>query len=75
MGALVISYKKTDKRKGDKKMKKKYIILVEGCDDDTIIEKDLTLNEFKLIQSVAKEITKTSNYQCMPRMYIKEKEK
>jgi hypothetical protein len=56
-------------------MKKKYIILVEGCDDETIIEKDLTIDEFKLIQSVAKEITEASKYICMPRMYIKEKEK
>ena len=56
-------------------MRKKYIILVEGCDDDTIIEKDLTLAEFKLIQSVSNEITEASQYQCMPRMYIKEKEK
>jgi len=56
-------------------MRKKYIILVEGCDDDTIIEKDLTLDEFKLIQSVSNEITEASQYQCMPRMYIKEKDK
>lgn len=56
-------------------MRKKYIILVEGCDDDTIIEKDLTLAEFKLIQSVSNEITEASQYQCMPRMYIKEKER
>ncbi len=53
-------------------MKKKYRIIVEGCDDDTIIERDLTIDEFKLIGSVANEITETSEYQCMPRMYIKE---
>lgn len=56
-------------------MKTKYRILVEGCDDDTIIEKYLTIDEFKLIQSVANEITESSQYQCMPRMYIKELEK
>ena len=56
-------------------MKKKYIIIVEGCDDETIIEKDLTIDEFKLIQSVAKEITETSEYICMPIMEIKELEK
>lgn len=53
-------------------MKKKYMIIVEGCDDETIIEKDLTIDEFKLIESIAKEITETSKYICMPIMYIKE---
>lgn len=53
-------------------MRKKYIILVEGCDDDIIIEKDLTIDEFNLIQYLirvySKEITEG-------RMYIKELEK
>lgn len=53
-------------------MRKKYRILVEGCDDDTIVEKYLTRDEFKLIEWVANEITEASQYQCMPRMYIKE---
>ncbi|MEM0173682.1 MAG: hypothetical protein QXI16_04155 [Sulfolobaceae archaeon] len=55
-------------------MKKKYKIIVDGCDDETIIIKELTEEEFKLIKSVADEITDTSESQCMPRMEIKEKE-
>lgn len=66
---------KQPKKKVGKKMKKKYIISVIGCDDETIIEKDLTMSEFELIQSVAKEITEKSEYICMPIMEIKELEK
>lgn len=54
--------------------KKKYIISVHGCDDSTIIEKDLTQQEFKIIQEVVQEITKTSTYVCMPIMEIEELE-
>jgi hypothetical protein len=48
-------------------MKKKYIILVEGCDDDTIIE--------KVYEHIVSISLKISQSQCMPRMYIKELEK
>jgi hypothetical protein len=53
-------------------MIKKYIIIVEGCDDDTIIEKDLTIDEFNLIQYLIRVYSKE-----FPegRMYIKELEK
>ncbi len=57
------------------KLRKKYRILVEGCDDDTIVEKYLTLEEFKFLEWVAREVTEASQSQCMPRMYIKEIEK
>lgn len=53
-------------------MKKKYRISVHGCDDSTIIIKELTEQEFKIIREVAREITKTSEYICMPTMYIEE---
>lgn len=51
-------------------MGKKYIIAVYGCDDSTIIEKELTDDELKLIQELAKEITEASEYDCMPTMEI-----
>ena len=51
-------------------MKKKYRISVHGCDDSTIIEKELTEDELKVIQSVASEVTETSEYRCMPTMEI-----
>ncbi len=57
------------------KLRKKYRILVEGCDDDTVIEKYLTYAEFKFIEWVAREVTEASQSQCQPRMYIKEIEK
>ena len=56
-------------------MKKKYRILVHGCDDSTIIEKELTEDELKTIQSIASEVTESSEYVCMPTMEIKEMEK
>ena len=55
-------------------MKKKYRISVHGCDDSTIIEKELTEDELKIIQSVAKEVTETSEYGCMPTMEVEELE-
>lgn len=55
-------------------MKKKYRILVHGCDDSTIIEKELTEDELKTIQSVAREVTDASEYVCMPIMEVKELE-
>lgn len=53
-------------------MKKKYRISVHGCDDTTIIEMELTEQEFKLIRTVAIEVTKASTYICMPTMVIEE---
>lgn len=55
-------------------MKKKYRILVHGCDDSTIIEKELTEDELKTIQSVAAEVTESSEYACMPTMKVEELE-
>lgn len=55
-------------------MKKKYRISVHGCDDSTIIEKELTEDELKTIQSVAAEVTETSEYVCMPTMKVEEME-
>ena len=55
-------------------MKKKYRISVHGCDDSTIIEKELTEDELKIIKSVAMEVTETSEDRCMPIMIIEELE-
>ena len=56
------------------KLKKKYRISVHGCDDSTIIEKELTEDELKIIKSVATEVTETSEYKCMPIMEVEELE-
>lgn len=55
-------------------MKRKYRISVHGCDDSTIIIKELTEQELKIIREVAREVTKTSTYICMPTMVIEELE-
>lgn len=57
---------------GGMKKNKKYRILVHGCHESTIIEKELTEDELKIIRSVAAEITKTSENECMPIMEVEE---
>lgn len=46
-------------------------IMVCGCDDLTIIEMELTYDEYQIIQIVAEMITEKSTYQCMPTMEVK----
>ena len=48
----------------------KYKITLEGCDDSTIFEMDLTPDEHAVLERVAKKANETSTYGCMPRMYI-----
>lgn len=50
--------------------KKQYKIEVDGCDDSTSIQMALNQEEFTLVDSIAGQITATSNYGCMPRMTI-----
>ena len=54
--------------------KKTYIITLEGCDDETVFEMDLTEEEKILLQNVAAKANETSTYGCMPTMYIQVKE-
>ena len=54
--------------------KKTYIITLEGCDDDTVFEMDLTEEEAILLENVAAKANETSTYDCMPRMYVEVKE-
>jgi len=48
----------------------KYEIEVSGCDDSTIIVKELTEEQVKFLEEVAEEIAEASTYRCMPRIYI-----
>jgi len=48
----------------------KYIISLNGCDDTTKIEVDLTDEELNTIIKVGKIVNETSNYICMPTMSI-----
>lgn len=54
--------------------KKTYVIVLEGCDDETIFEMDLTDEDVILLKNVAAKANDTSTYGCMPRMYVREKE-
>lgn len=50
--------------------KKLYQITLNGCDDDTVFEMDLTEEEYALLKRVSDKANETSTYQCEPRMYI-----
>lgn len=54
--------------------KKVYTITLEGCDDSTVFDMELTHLEFLIINEVATKANETSTYCCEPRMYIVEKE-
>ena len=54
--------------------KKTYIITLEGCDDETVFEMDLTEEEKILLENVAAKANERSTYGCMPRMYVQVKE-
>ena len=54
--------------------KKTYIITLEGCDDKTVFEMDLTEEEAILLEFVAAKANERSTYDCIPRMYVQVKE-
>ena len=57
-------------RKGGLIEKKLYRINLEGCDDETIFEMELTESEYQFLLKVAEKANETSTYGCMPRMYV-----
>ena len=52
----------------------KYLITVDGCDDTTSFELDLTPEELVVAQRIADKCTETSTYGCMPRMTVTQAE-
>lgn len=53
-------------------MENKYIINIEGCDDETTFVMELTDYEASIVLDVARKSQETSTYSCMPKMYIEE---
>ena len=51
-------------------IKKKYEIILDGCDDSTKFEMELTDEEFELLLKVSDKANETSEYCCMPRIYV-----
>ena len=49
---------------------KKYLIILNGCDDSTECEIELSNEEIKLFVKIAKEINKRSHYQCQPTISV-----
>ena len=50
-----------------------YVIDLNGCDDSTIFEMELTEQEYEFLSKVSELANKTSTYQCMPRLYVEQK--
>lgn len=48
----------------------KYTIKLEGCDDDTIFDMELTLEEYELVERISARSLEVSEYCCMPRLYV-----
>lgn len=48
----------------------KYLITLNGCDDTTECELELTDEELKFLIKISKEINKYSGYQCQPTISI-----
>ena len=53
-------------------IKKTYEIVLDGCDDSTKFEMELTNEEFELLEKVSAKSNEASKYCCMPRMYLYE---
>ena len=47
-------------------------IILEGCDDSTVFEMDVTDAEYTFLKRVSDKANKTSTYDCEPRMYVRE---
>ena len=53
----------------------KYLITLNGCDDTTECEIELTNEQFETFMQIAKKINKHSTYGCEPTISIYEKYK
>ena len=51
--------------------KHNYRLSIEGCDDSTNFDIELTDQEFVLMQNICAKAKETSTYGCMPTMEIK----
>jgi len=55
-----------------KKEFKKYLVSLNGCDDETYIALELTDEQFRIIQKLSKMSEKSSGYSCQPTMSVEE---
>lgn len=47
-----------------------HTICLNGCDDDTEFEMDMTEEQLIFLKRVAIKANSTSNYGCMPRLFV-----
>jgi hypothetical protein len=55
-----------------KKRIRNYKIQLIGCDDSTSINIDLDINEFRLVDRIARLLTDASSHSCEPTMAVYE---
>ena len=48
----------------------KHLIVLNGCDDDTYCELELSDKELEFLIKISKEINKHSSYACQPKISI-----
>jgi hypothetical protein len=54
------------------RMKKKYIIRLDGCDDSTYIAMELTEDQLEFVKLLCGKSYENSTYGCMPTMSVEE---
>jgi hypothetical protein len=53
---------------------KTFEIVLSGCDDSTVVEMDLTHDEWAVLDRFAHRTRETSQYGCQPRMSVTRKD-
>lgn len=53
------------------KHKNEYLIVLRGCDDETMFTMELNDEEYKLLCEVSKKSMEVSTYTCMPDLSVK----
>ena len=51
---------------------KRYKVSVDGCDDSTVVEMELSELELDFLKRFVKLVNETSTYGCMPTIYLEE---
>lgn len=49
-----------------------YVIVIEGCDDSTAFDIDLTADEARVAERIAEMSRRTSQFDCQPKMTVRQ---
>lgn len=48
----------------------RYVISLDGCDDNTTLVKELTVEQYEFLSGLSEELNAASKYGCQPQMKI-----